>query len=1190
MDLTYLYPYLPIDRRHSIFERMPLPDRVQGAALFADISGFTPLTAALAEELGRQRGAEEVLNAINPIYEALIAELHRYRGSVIGFAGDSITCWLDGDDGRAAVACGLRMQAVMARVGRVTTPGGVEITLSIKIAVAAGPARRFIAGDPAVHTFDALAGATLARMAAAEHVAERGEVVVSEEVVASAASFLRVKAWRDGEEPGRRFAVVIEGEEGMGDKAGRTPWGHLPLDALTEAQLRAWIDAPVYERLASGATYVAELRPVTSLFLKFGGIDYDGDDAAGEKLDAFVRWVQSVLARYEGTMLQLTIGDKGSNLLAVFGAPVAHDDDDARAVAAGLDLAQAPPALSFISAPQIGISRGLAWAGACGGRLRCIYSVMGDEVNMAARLMGKASPGEIWVNQRVADAVEDKFRFRALGGIQVKGRETPLPVSVAMERRDEAVRGLRALFTGPLVGREDVLDKLRTYLAAAREGQGQVLRIQGVAGVGKSHLVAVFAGQAVNGGWRVVEGFCQSIAQDMAYTSWRQLLSALLDLSDGTPEDRAARLSVEWTAAHPELAPRLPLLADVLGLPLPDNDLTASFDARMRQQALLALVVEIVQTWAERQPLLLVLEDAHWMDEASAALTVAVARAIRHSTAVLLLVQRPPLRADQPIMPALEALDYHQAMALEDLSPEGVAGLARARLDAPVAPLALDLIRAQSQGNPFFTEELVDALREAGYLVQDEDRTWHLPEMAFNALLDGGCIERVVEAGEVQWRMVADAPLSSVALDIPDSVHGTVLARMDRLPERHKLTLKVASVIGRTFGLRMLRDVHPAHPGLARLRGEIEEVGRRDFVRLETGDPDNPVYIFKHNTTQEVAYGTLLFAQRQALHTAAAGWYEHAYGGDAPVDALTLGSPLAPHYPVLVYHTHHAEDRERELVYAGLAGEQAAKRYANESALRYLGRALALTPDEALEDRYRLLLAREKVYDVLGDRELQGDDLASLAVIAEKFPDDSEKLVVNLRQARYRGMVGEYAGAVSLGKQIVKHAKDIGNTAIEMQGYFVLGRNLARLGRNQEAELEIEQSLELARVHHDPLHEARSFNELAAIYYETANYVQAERYYVQAQARYEFVGYRLGSIQCLTMLGMIQDQLGHYLEARGYYEQALLQSREVGWRFSESHILGVLGANQYDLGNYASSRTLYEQALTISQEIGYQYS
>src|SRR3954469_11719633 len=183
--------YISRDRRRALAEGLELPDRVRGAALFADISGFTPLTEALATELGPQRGAEELTAALDSVFSPLLSELDRYGGDVIFFSGDAITAWIDGDDGRLAVACALSIQQIMQSAAVRRTPAGQEFRLGLKVSVAVGAARRFVVGDPAIQLIDVLAGAILDRLADAEHAARQGEVVVGPDVLASLGSLLQ---------------------------------------------------------------------------------------------------------------------------------------------------------------------------------------------------------------------------------------------------------------------------------------------------------------------------------------------------------------------------------------------------------------------------------------------------------------------------------------------------------------------------------------------------------------------------------------------------------------------------------------------------------------------------------------------------------------------------------------------------------------------------------------------------------------------------------------------------------------------------------------------------------------------------------------------------------------------------------------------------------------------------------------
>jgi class 3 adenylate cyclase len=291
--------YLPMDRRHALAHGESLPDRTIGAVLCADISGFTPLTEALARELGLQRGAEELCRSINQVYGAMIDQVHRYGGSVVGFSGDAIPCWLDGDGGLRAAACGLAMQDAMVEFASVATPTGTPFSLTVKVAIAAGPVRRFLVGDPEIQVIEVIAGQALDRLARAEHHANRGEVLAEMAVVEQSGGRIVVAEQRTNEGTDRDLAVL----SGLAEPMSATPWPELPAEALTEAQCRAWIPQVVYGRVQEGSgQFLSELRPVTALFLHFTGIDYDGDDGTGAKLDAYVRWVQGVLQRHGGSL------------------------------------------------------------------------------------------------------------------------------------------------------------------------------------------------------------------------------------------------------------------------------------------------------------------------------------------------------------------------------------------------------------------------------------------------------------------------------------------------------------------------------------------------------------------------------------------------------------------------------------------------------------------------------------------------------------------------------------------------------------------------------------------------------------------------------------------------------------------------------------------------------------------------
>jgi class 3 adenylate cyclase/FixJ family two-component response regulator len=489
--------YLPMDRRQALARGETLPEWTHGAALFADISGSTPLTETLAQELGLQRGAEEITRQINRVFGVLIDEVHRYGGSVINFSGDSITCWFDdgleiGDRrleiGNSAyiqspisnlqspsalrtVACALAMQAAMGQFAMIATPDGSTIALAIKIAVGAGLARRLLVGDPRIQNIEVLAGQVIDEITIGEHLAQRGEVLVQAAIVeADSLGMMTVADWRIDQASGKRFANVSSLTVNVPD----SPWPDLPADQLSEDQIRPWLLPPVYERVHSGkSAFLSELRPVAALFLAFQGIDFNADEHAGATLDAFVRWVQAVLTQYDGALLQVTIGDKGNYLHAVFGAPIAHDDDAARAVAAALELQSPPADLQNVTGIGIGVAYGQMRAGAYGGITQRTYDVLGDKTNLAARLMQVATDG-ILCDEAIYHAARARLTFEALPPITVKGKARPVAIYRPLSKTPQSVMGSRidqlapahqlTLKIASVIGRIFAVDLLRAIL------------------------------------------------------------------------------------------------------------------------------------------------------------------------------------------------------------------------------------------------------------------------------------------------------------------------------------------------------------------------------------------------------------------------------------------------------------------------------------------------------------------------------------------------------------------------------------------------------------------------------------------------------------------------------------------------------------------------------------------------------
>jgi class 3 adenylate cyclase len=654
--------YLPQDRRATLLGGPALPDRALGAALLADISGFTSLTTSLVASLGPRRGAEELILQINRVYDALITEIEKFGGSVIDFAGDAILCWFDSarmGDGLgmatlAAVGAGYALQEAIRRFARVDVAGGAEVGISLKVAIASGEARRLVVGDPDIQLLDVLAGSTLDRLGEVASSTTSGEVRLDEAAA-------RVIAPLDA----ARLEVPAA-----------TPVS-LPSDAVLP-----WIPRSIRAHLAQGQeSFLADLRPAIAAFILVPGLDY-ADAGAGEKLDGLIRWAQSRATAWDGLLLQVTTGDKGTYLYMVFGAPVSHEDDAIRAVHASLEIRDLPDDLAWARGLQIGLTRGVMRTGTYGGATRRSWGVMGNDVNLAARLMMRAGRGQIVISAAVAAELRGRFDVRDLPPMTLKGMPAPVkvfevsgPMSLEVGSTGEWSRATA------MVGRAREQALLLARLEALADGAGSVAVILGDPGIGKSHLLRHTLTQARTRGVTALAGAASALERSALYLAWRPIFARLLALPEA-PIDPSAR--EEFLAARLEDDERslLPLLSAVLPFPIADNATTATMGGQVRAETTRALLAGILTRVGGREPLCIAIEDAHWMDSASWAL---LQRVMSAGTTLVLLTSRSIEAGSTPELSQLLALPGIERIDLAALTGADSLRLACERLGGHVA-------------------------------------------------------------------------------------------------------------------------------------------------------------------------------------------------------------------------------------------------------------------------------------------------------------------------------------------------------------------------------------------------------------------------------------------------------------------------------------------------------------------------
>lgn len=888
--------YIPVDRRHALVGGQALPELSSGAVLITDISGFTRLTETLTTALGFQRGAEELGRHLNRLYGILIDKVHRYHGSVVQSGGDALISWFGGDEktaSRRAVSAAFSMQYSMNGNSAVVLPNGETVQLAIRSAVACGLARRFLAGDPEIRVFEALAGSLLDQVDAAENLANRGEIVMT----GKTARALEGEAVIQEQRPlGDGSSVFVVGR--LNRLSDPVPWGAAP--APDRKQARPWLHPFIFEHIISGQEgFMAQLRPAVSMFTHFDGIDYDHDPQAGEKLDALIRLVQKNAERYGGTLIDITTGDKGSYFYIAVGAPYAHEDDAARAVGLANSLLDIPSELGYIKNIQVGISRGTIWSGPVGNEEWRIFSAIGNEVNVAARLMQISAPGTMLVTQRIADATREMYQWTPAGEVGIKGLSKPVMI-FGLADAGNIRRADKLLSVSNIVGRENERVLLREMLRQMDANASRVAVIEGEAGIGKSRLISDLAFHAQEQGIPILIGAGYAIEQSTPYHAWRPVFETIFGLDVADDSERRREKALEWIRARDaSLLDRAPLLAPVLSFDTQDNSLTGQMTGQVRAENTSALLISILTIFIGNTPKLLVLEDAHWFDSSSLALSVEATRSLAN---LMIVVTTRRLREETPEpLRVILGLPQTRHVRLDLMSQADIERLVCQRLKVNRLPeQVMELVLSKAEGHPFFSEELASSLHESGIVR--------------------------VENGECRVASRVDLR----ALSFPDTVQGVIRSRIDRLPPSHQLALKAASVVGRIFSLRAVYEIYPLDSNKPQIGSYFDYLRRLDFTPLNSEHPDL-TYLFKHVITQEVAYNLMTFSQRQAFHQAVANWYERTFADD-----------LSPYYGVLAYHWGNAKNQRKALEYLEKAGEQAMLNFANREAIEFFEEALRL--------------------------------------------------------------------------------------------------------------------------------------------------------------------------------------------------------------------------------------------------------
>ena len=923
-------------------------------------------------------------------------------------------------------------------------------------------------------------------------------------------------------------------------------------DWATAWEQQAMTEQPRVQTAAS----TAERRLVTALFA-----DIVDSTAIAERLDPedwsaaigrAIELMKAPVERHGGIVVRVM----GDGLLALFGAPAAHEDDAIRATAAGLemvaDVASAGPALrrDVGKALQIrvGINTGLAIVEGV-GQDSAQVDALGDTINVAARMQSAARPGTVLVTGETWRSAKAAYEGVALGGLQIKGKAEPVDAWEIQGLLAEpgSGRGLTGL-ASPLVGREEQMARLAELLHAVRAGRGRAAVILGEPGVGKSRLLAEARARdlAAVDGLRWVEARSVSYGDDVAYGLLSDVMLACLGLPGratrtATLEGLESRLG---DVLGGDAASHAAILANLLSLPLPAgvaDELAPLSPEALRTRYEVTAEVVLRRISAER-PLVLVADDIHWAD-ASSADVLGQLLSLGHELRILFVLSGRPDRgtAGWRLVEAARNTfgDALSELTLAPLDEAGSRSLVANLLEIESLPEPLRrFILERAEGNPFFVEEVIRMLIERDWVVERDGR----------------------------W--VGSATIASA--EVPPTLAGLLTARIDRLPVASRRILRVGAVIGRDIPARLLEAVIGDAAATARALGEAEAVG---LVRIASIDPE-PVYRFRHVLVQEAAYDSLLKADRRRLHGDVAEAIETRYS-----DRL---EELAP---ILGLHFERAGVGDRAVQYLHRAGRAALRRFAVHEARDLLDRAAALLvdlPDDVATERRRIEVALDRI--TAGATFIPYDQqLAELAETRARAAELGDDRLLGLTLAL------EAAERRSLGDPALEEATD---AALEIGHRLndphilggplgIKGLILARQGRRTEGTGFLEQAVvQLEGI--ETAAAAYYAGELGVIQAELGEFALADRTFVRARNLAERSGDPTALADVDIFEGMSLAMQGRHDEALALAHRGATGAAAVGNLSCEAVGSWVAGEQELALGAFDRAIQWLEKANDIA--------
>lgn len=1070
--------------------------------MFIDLSGFTPLTESLMER--GSEGAEELSIILNKVFDPMVSLVYRKNGFIPYFAGDAFTAIFPKKDVRHSWEIILTAQELRDLFSKhkswVTRYGNFEI--NVKIGLACGDVEWGIVG--AENKAFYFRGDAIYECAEGEHYAKAQEIILAlnlqEELASSNGHFKQVanRFYKLQKDFGADINVV---------------YPQNTVNYLSEKIAQNFLLDSVIRFNQQG-----EFRSVVTVFISFEGANNHAT------LDSFVSTVVNQFYQFSGYFKEVDFGDKGGVMVGFFGAPVSFENNAERAlelitaVKEAAQLLQEKSTLKY----RVGITSGVAYAGIVGGEERCQYAVVGNRVNLAARLMMNADWGEILVDKEIQKSRD--FRFNHKGDIHYKGilRDVPTYILKGRNINDEPI------YAGKIVGRDEELKQLKQFATQAFKNKRLALAyVFGEAGIGKSRISFELKKQFQKSG-TITWLTCQ--ADQILRKPFNPFVYFLKNYFEQSPENSkidnkiAFERRFQWLLndvgkikakeakeIYLELSRTRSVLAAQIGIHYPDS-LWEQLDAKGRYQNILTAIITIFKAESLIRPLLIELEDGHWFEDSSRELLQEMIRQLKAYPICILTTSRYTDDGSKPLLVSEALIQEHQIACLEIdlkfLQSNALEDFVVNRLGGKIDKEFSELLVRTTNGNPFYAEQILEYFTESN-LLEKENGKWHIQDKS---------------------------------IKVSSSINSILMARIDRLSTLVKETVKAAAVIGREFELPVLTEVmisqhlfseHQSDQALVMLKEQVRTAEQGQIWRAM----NELRYIFKHSLLREAVYEMQLRTRLRELHFLIAKAIEKVYVDNLPEKYLDLS-----------FHYEHAGVMDLHNEYTKKAAEYARKNFQNRQALSLY--------EKLIKNLKNIGNNKKELIDAL------------------------------LRKASILELIGDWKDCEQILQEAIKLNEAVNEPLLAGQAHNNFGNLLMLKGQYPKAQQYLEKAIDLFEEVKDGYGSFKVYGNLGNLYFRQGLYDKAEGFFIKSIELSKQYDYTAANAQIVANLGLTYMNQGNYTEGIRWQQSQLEMCKQAKDKQGMATLYTNMGIVYFEQGTYDAALECYQEGLSLSQELG----